>query len=138
MDMKLIETLEELKENARTLSAYLRSGDTVKQSFAKDLVRRGKCFVVFEFEDGLKFFPSRFLGYKSNTREKHDHGKAMRLVDGKETNPRIDAILNCRSLPSEELKAGYVRFCESIGIHRHINKESKDKPRFWEDKVSVK
>ena len=127
--MELIETLEDLVENARTLSGYFKNGSPEELEFTKNLVSHGKAFCVFDFNGELSFFPSRFLGYKNNTKEKHENGRLNRIIDGKETTPKIDKIIKGRSLRNVKFEKEYEKFCELIGIKKRIQ---KIRPRFWE------
>lgn len=133
--MEFVSTKDDLRENAKTLDSYLKSNDSAKQRFAKSLVSRGKCFVVVQGENGLQFYPSRFMGYKNNSQEKHEEGREKRIVDGRETNPVIDGILQCRSLPSNEFEAEYMKFCKSLGIKKKTAEQTEKRPRFWEEKL---
>ena len=73
--MERIETLEELRMNGKTLSKYLHNGTDNEKEFAKELIKKGKDFVVFETESGAEFYPSRFLGYKNNNMTEHNFGR---------------------------------------------------------------
>lgn len=81
-----IETREDIIYNIKTLYSYLHgdSGEDYK-SWAIEKLRLGKNMVVEIINDHVCFGPSRFVGYLSNTKEKHDinHG------DGKDTDKRI-------------------------------------------------
>ena len=112
---EFIETVEDLKENTRTLIKYLSSKDFEKNKSVKDLVRKGRCFVIFETENGKVFFPSKFLGYKNNTPEKHDVEKSNGR-DGRKTNSRITQILHCNNTEDSDLNAELQKFCESLNV----------------------
>lgn len=81
-----IETREDIISNIETLYSYLHgeSGED-SMSWAVDKLKRGKNMVVEVINDKICFAPSRFVGYQSNTKEKHEanHG------DGTDTDNRI-------------------------------------------------
>lgn len=81
-----IETREDIISNIKTLYSYLHgdSGEDYK-SWAIEKLRHGRNMVIEIINGHVCFGPSRFVGYLSNTKEKHDvnHG------DGKDTDKRI-------------------------------------------------
>lgn len=81
-----IETREDIISNIKTLYSYLHgdSGEDYK-SWAIEKLRLGRNMVIEIIGGHVCFGPSRFVGYLSNTKEKHDvnHG------DGKDTDKRI-------------------------------------------------
>lgn len=81
-----IETREDIISNIKTLYSYLHgdSGEEYK-SWAIEKLRLGRNMVIEIINGHVCFGPSRFVGYLSNTKEKHDvnHG------DGKDTDKRI-------------------------------------------------
>lgn len=81
-----IETREDIISNIKTLYSYLHgdSGEDYK-SWAIEKLRLGRNMVIEIINGHVGFGPSRFVGYLSNTKEKHDvnHG------DGKDTDKRI-------------------------------------------------
>lgn len=80
------ETREDIISNIKTLYSYLHgdSGEDYK-SWAIEKLRLGRNMVIEIINGHVCFGPSRFVGYLSNTKEKHDvnHG------DGKDTDKRI-------------------------------------------------
>lgn len=81
-----IETREDIISNIKTLYSYLHgnSGEDYK-SWAIEKLRLGRNMVIEIIDGHVCFGPSRFVGYLSNTKDKHDvnHG------DGKDTDKRI-------------------------------------------------
>jgi hypothetical protein len=111
--MDLITQKTELAENVARLQQYLQ-GSGSDRDFALDLIRQGICFVVTE-EGGATFFsPSRFVGYRSNTRHDHVHNEDK---DGRETNAALETILKAPPVASHQLETEYERFCTSLGIN---------------------
>lgn len=81
-----IETREDIISNIKTLYSYIHgdSGEDYKL-WAIEKLRLGRNMVIEIINGHVCFGPSRFVGYLSNTKEKHDvnHG------DGKDTDKRI-------------------------------------------------
>lgn len=110
--MDVITNISELIKNLETIESYLK-GSNVEKNYAIGLIKRGTCFVVYEFGSRLKFAPSRFLGYKENTMLKHEHNYEK---DGRVTNPVICNILENNFSPNEELDIQYQKYCHFLGI----------------------
>jgi hypothetical protein len=121
---------DDVYENIETLKCYL-SSVSEDQVFAKKLIGRGICFVVTE-ADGCAFFtPSRFLGYKCNTRSMHarhaEPGELRR--HGGDTNRRLNEIFGFGPAPSESLDCEYKSFC---GRHEvEITTAFRCRRKFW-------
>src|SRR4051812_27773733 len=111
--MELITRKAELTENIARLQRYLEAPGA-DRDFALDLIRQGICFVVTE-ENGKAFFaPSRFIGYRSNTRHDHVHNDDK---DGRETNAALEAILLGPPAASAPVENEYDQFCTSLGLN---------------------
>jgi hypothetical protein len=110
--MELITKKSELFANIQTLRRYLRDPG-VDRDFALGLVRLGICFAITE-EDGNAFFaPSRFVGYRGNTRHHHSNNDEK---DGRKTNAALEQFLRAPPTPSETLEREYEQFCAALGI----------------------
>lgn len=88
--MKTIGNINELKANLQRIDEYLVSRKDPEYSFALNLVKKGTCFVVIKVKDSYKFYPSRFIGYTSNSMDAHLENESR---DGRETNLAISEIL---------------------------------------------
>ncbi|MCJ7698109.1 MAG: HNH endonuclease, partial [Thermoplasmata archaeon] len=64
--MDLIDSISNLQKNLDTLEKYRNSTEAVYREFYKDLIKRGRCFVVYVHDNNTHFAPSRFIGYKEN------------------------------------------------------------------------
>lgn len=80
-----IENRIDVVKNIYTLYSYAKSTVAEDKEWALQRFRQGRWYVVEPFGDTLMFAPSRFVGYKNNTREKHvfNHG------DGTQTNNKF-------------------------------------------------
>mgnify|MGYP007069964962 FL=1 len=124
--MELIETLEDLKANAKILSSYIKEDNLEKKNFASELIKNGKCFVVFRIKNTMEFYPSKFLGYIGNNKDRHEKAKKEKTVHGILSNHRIDEILKCGCIPNESYEKEFQNFCQFYGITPK-NQERK----FW-------
>lgn len=113
LDMKTVQSQEELKANIAVIKKYLNYKTDPTYDFALNLIKKGVCFVVEQTPDGLKFYPSRFIGYQNNSMDAHlsNMGK-----DGRETNPAISWLFGSKPLPNPELDKLYRVYCESLGF----------------------
>ena len=125
--MDFVQNEADLLKNVETLRTYLKSTDSEEVHFAQRLIHQGLCFVVVKTNGELEFFPSRFMGYLNNTKEKHE---ANRSKDGKLTNPAISRILHGKPVLSNAVWQKYKCFCEAHGITPSALTERK--PKFWE------
>ena len=78
-----IETRDDVIGNIKTLYSYLNDesdGDTYQ--WAASIFKNGRTYVIEIIDSHICFSPSRFVGYKNNTKDKHkeNHG------DGNQTN----------------------------------------------------
>lgn len=121
--MDLIDSVSDLQKNLDTLETYRNSVEATYREFYKELIKRGRCFVVYSRDNNTHFAPSRFIGYKHNDMNSHwaNHEK-----DGRETNPVIDRIVGKQSEQSETTEIEYQKFCNELGIEPW-----KVKKKFW-------
>jgi 5-methylcytosine-specific restriction protein B len=78
-----IETRDDVIRNIKTLYHYLRDEkDDDTYQWATSIFKNGRIYVIEIIDSHICFSPSRFVGYKDNTKEKHqkNHG------DGNQTN----------------------------------------------------
>lgn len=82
-----IESKDDIITNIKTLYSYLNNekGEDFRE-WAKQRMSRGSNYVVEIIEDKAYFAPSRFVGYKNNTKEKH----AENPGDGTDTDDKIE------------------------------------------------
>ena len=126
--MKVVETLGEIIENTETIDKYLDLDGSDQEEFAKNLVKKGVCFIVLDKQSKLKFYPSRFVGYKNNDYQKHINNYEK---DGKETNPAISKILDSKPDASEDLEIEYSRYCMELGFASNKSGAFGVKRKYW-------
>lgn len=124
-----VKTEKDILENINILYKYLSDSEENKKGFAKELIKNGKVFVIINIEGQEFFFPSRFIGYKDNSMEKHEQLKVQKIADGKLTTPIISQILKNTPYHKKKLDERYKLFCERIGITPNSNRR-----KFWQIK----
>jgi HNH endonuclease len=110
-----VETLSDIEKNVDTLIDAIHSNSEDRQRFA-DWVKAGAVFYPYQFGRVIAFAPSRFIGYKNNSREQHERFVANGTADGKDTNSRISKIVGSKNLPDERLELAFQRYCSLIGV----------------------
>ena len=113
-----IESRDDVIQNINTLYSYLDNGDNDETyRWAASRMKNGRMYVVEIIDSHICFGPSRFVGYKENTIEKHqdNHG------DGNQTNDvlkefyqkvddhRLDSIFQ-KELAKYDLNAGRKKY----------------------------
>ena len=109
--VELVKTKEEIMENINTIDGYLK--DPGFKDYAFGLIKRGTYYVVFEKDKELRFYPSRFIGYKQNNRTAHSQNLKKDVLD---TNKRISEIVGHQPEKSAELEAELKKFCGRLGF----------------------
>ena len=97
-----VETLSDIEQNIDTLVNAIHSDSEDRQRFA-DWVKAGAVFYPYQFGRVIAFAPSRFIGYKNNSREQHERFVANGTADGKDTNPVISKIVGSKNVPDDRL-----------------------------------
>lgn len=67
-----IENRSDVINNIKTLYSYATSNSVENRDYAIEIYKNGRNHVVEKIDGKLFFAPSRFVGYKDNTKEKHD------------------------------------------------------------------
>lgn len=109
-----VENRIDVVKNIYTLYSYTRGTVTEDREWALQRFKKGKWYVVEPFGDTLLFAPSRFVGYKNNTREKHtsNHG------DGTQTNDKFKELKLYREVVDDYLSEQFESFMSSLGIEK--------------------
>lgn len=134
--LPLIKTKEDLINNITTLKKYLDRLNSAEYTFAIELIKKGKCFVVYSSHNESFNFPSRFLGYINNTMEKHNKMGELKkksgkiTKDGRKTNKAIENILG-ELITNESrewirLENKYLEYCIKLNLIQYNNKR-----KYW-------
>ena len=121
--MVFVESLSDIERNVDALVDAIHSNSTDRQRFP-DWVKAGAAFYPYQYGRILAFAPSRFIGYKDNSRKKHEKFVANGTADGKETNPAISKIIGSRPARDERLEEAFLRYCSIIGVTPYRKKRS--------------
>jgi len=126
--MTPVTDLAQINENLRTLEHYLLHGTSGEQAEARQFIQRGTCLLAYHDGTRLRFAPSRFIGYQSNTLEKHSSSARH----GGVTNQAITRVLN-RQQPSanDELELQYQQYCHSLGITPRLKGSFGVGRKYW-------
>ena len=111
--METVTKWEEVLSNLLILERYRNSKRADVVEFYVELIRRGRCFVVYSRQAEFFLGPSRFVGYGSNTMMLHQANKSK---DGTVTNAAIKTIF--KRSPSENSLAekAYLDLCSDSGV----------------------
>ena len=109
-----IESRIDVVKNIYTLYSYAKSTIAEDREWALQRFQRGKWYVVEPFGNTLLFAPSRFVGYKNNTREKHtsNHG------DGTQTNNKFRELKLYKEMSDDYLSEQFEHFMAELGIEK--------------------
>lgn len=109
-----VENRIDVVKNIYTLYSYAKSIVTEDREWALQRFKKGKWYVVEPFGDTLLFAPSRFVGYKNNTKEKHtsNHG------DGTQTNDKFKEMKLYREFVDDYLSEQFESFMSCLGIEK--------------------
>lgn len=113
-----IENRIDVVKNIYTLYSYAKSTVEEDKEWALQRFKQGKWYVVEPFGNTLLFAPSRFVGYKNNTREKHtsNHG------DGTQTNNKFRELKLYKEMIDDYLSEQFELFMISLGIEKDTAK----------------
>ena len=113
-----IESRVDVVKNIYTLYSYANSSEAEDKEWAIQRFSKGKWFVVEPFANTLFFAPSRFVGYKNNTREKH----ISNYGDGTQTNKKLCELSLYKEMSDEYLSEQFKCFMNTLGIEREVAK----------------
>lgn len=105
-DKELVNNRHQVIENIQTLYLYLEGDNQEDAAYSRGLLQKGKWFVMELIEGKPYFGPSRFVGYWSNDRTRHDTDRG----DGRETNSILKQLYKECEVDSEEHEA-LLRLC---------------------------
>lgn len=109
-----IESRIDVVKNIYTLYSYIDSELEKEKKWALQRFKQGKWYVVEPFGNTLFFAPSRFVGYKSNTIERHidNHGQDT------ETNDCFRNLKLYKEAADECLSEQFEQFMKTLGIEK--------------------
>lgn len=113
-----IENRIDVVKNIYTLYSYIKSSVVEDREWALQRFKQGRWFVVERFGNTLLFAPSRFVGYKNNTREKHTYNHG----DGKQTNSKFRELKLYKEATDDFLSEQFQHFLITLGIEKEMAK----------------
>ena len=113
-----IENRIDVVKNIYTLYSYAKSTIVEDKDWALQRFKKGKWYVVESFGNTLLFAPSRFVGYKNNTREKHTYNHG----DGTQTNNKFRELKLYKEITDDYLSKQFESFMTSLGIENDTAK----------------
>jgi len=121
--VELIQNIEQLVENLKTVEYYLNEGTKKEKEEMGGYIARGTILLCYKFNNQIKFSPSRFIGYQGNNLSEHANNYEK---DGTVTTPQISKILGVKEQQNDKLRKEFFQYCEKIGFSAN-NKKHK----FW-------
>ncbi len=109
-----IENRIDVVKNIYTLFSYTKSSIAEEKDWALQRFKQGKWFVVEKFGNALLFAPSRFVGYKDNTIEKH----TLNPGDGTQTNYKLRELKLYKESSDIFLSKQFEIFMTTLGIKK--------------------
>lgn len=122
--MEFVKSIDEIKENMKTLDEYIDKKKEPEYSFAIKLIQGGKCFVPIKVDAGYRFYPSKFVGCAKNTMKGY---KNNNYGDGRDNNKILYKLLDEKAIEHFEFEREYIKYCEKLGIMK-IYKNSR---KYW-------
>ena len=104
--------------NVYTLYSYAKSDNIEDKNWAIQRFKQGHWYVVEPFGDLLLFAPSRFVGYKDNTRAKHMKNPG----DGTHTNSKFYELKLYKEVQNDFLVQKFQSFMKGLGIEKNTAK----------------
>ena len=125
MTVDVVRNYSDVSDNIAYLERAWMAGDKTAIGF----VKRGTCFVAYGTRAPYRFAPSRFIGYRDNTFEKHARNSSK---DGRVTNPVLSEVLGSTPEPDAELERCYREFCHSLGFEPNATGSFGAERKFWD------
>jgi hypothetical protein len=88
--LHFVESVDQIIENIKTVERYLNSDVPEDREFAHDLVKKGRSMLVYKVNGQNHFAPSRFVGFKKNSRAAHIENENR---ESRDTAPSIQSLM---------------------------------------------
>jgi len=124
--MEHIKKLSDMIDNIAILDQYLQ--DPAKQDFALKLIKEGTCFVAVKKDQGYRFYPSRYIGFKDNS---DDAYIKYNIEEGKDASPIISQILRHNPKASQDMETAYKVYCETLGFVANEKGNDGAEHKYW-------
>lgn len=124
---EFVASRNDILANIEQLRRYATSRDGTEREYYVNLLRRARCYVVWEQDGRIDFAPSRFVGYKGNTISAHE---ADFMKHGQQTNDALIRLLGSEPQPNKHLDDELDRHLASFGTEPY--RWRKVVRRYWE------
>lgn len=131
--MNLIESIEDVQNNLRTLENYLTSDNPEESDFAEDIIKRGTCFIAYFANGETRFAPSRFSGYLDNSITRHKNNETKH---GNETNKALREFLK-EEKENPDIEEKYISYCQSHGFVANKTGAFGHPRKYWELELTM-
>lgn len=88
--LHLVENVDQIIENIKTMEQYLNSEVPEDQDFAHELVKKGRAMVIYKVNGHNHFAPARFIGFKKNSRTAYLENENR---ENRDTGPILQTLL---------------------------------------------
>lgn len=85
-------------------------------------------FVAVMTKNRIRFYPSRFIGYKKNNMDRHMQNDQK---DGRLTNPSISSIIGGEPVIKSDLEEAYKQYCEWLGFYPNQKGSFGVERKYW-------
>jgi hypothetical protein len=110
----------DVRSNLKVLLGYLLSQNEVHRKFVREKLKLGYNLVAARVGGEYFFGPSRVIGYKSISVEKHKELGEQSLLDGRDTNPVLSRLLGPQVVKGDpgwhQVETIFLRLCERIDV----------------------
>lgn len=120
--MELVASKADIASNIAVFEDYRTNANPEHRADFVSRLRLGALFVYVENQGRFLFAPSRFVGYRQWTFEKH---KAFPDKDGRVTTPQISKLLG-KPRSDERAEAAHAALCRELGTE-----PAGKKRRYW-------
>ena len=122
--MKYVRSISDIEQNAFALLDVVH-GSGANREVALKLIKGSFVYYPLEYDGFLAFVPSKFIGYRDNSVDRHESLKRAEGRDGRQTNVAVSKILG-KQVADAALEKRLAEYCKSIGIDVELKKHS-----FW-------
>lgn len=122
-----VDSWEEIHHNIKIYDSYRDSKNTLEREFFLNLMKRGICFIAYDFNNNISFYPSRYIGYFKNNLNLHSKSK----LSGLETNDAISYILGYSPTKDEKLDEYFQVYSQKIGLFNNDRGAFGKQRKYW-------
>lgn len=118
----LVENVDQVIENIKTIEHYLHSDVQEEKEFAWDLVKKGRSMIVYRVNGMNHFAPAGFIGFRKNSRSAYLENEKKEKRD---TAPVLQTLLGS-SFTHEAIEKEFSAYASSFK-----GNTLKSKRKYW-------